>query len=361
MTKTTQRLLIGPVNSAGQAFAWARAAERLPGVAAVNFMYRGAEEAFGFPADHAVSTAYFVQNRRWQRAQRRAVERGFTHVLFESGRRLFGTEDSVSDEAQRLIGRGLRAGLVFHGSDIRLPSVHADRESESPFRDGSYTDQQRLEAIAVENLRLLESAGLPVFVSTPDLLAYAPQSTWLPVVVDASVWAHAASQDPMERSRPIVVHAPSRARLKGTALVRDAARRLDAEGLIEYREISGVAAGDMPDVYGQADIVLDQFSLGSYGVAACEALSAGRIVVSHVAEDVRDLVQQQTGRILPIREATGADLERVLRELVADPPGARALAEQGPAFVKAVHSGARSAETLAAFLGVRTGEAGDRS
>ncbi len=43
-------------------------------------------------------------------------------------------------------------------------------------------------------------------------------------------------------------------------------------------------ADAMPEVYGGADIVLDQFPLGTYGVAACEALVAGRLVVSHVSD-----------------------------------------------------------------------------
>lgn len=355
-----RRLLIGPVNSAGQGHAWARAARRLPDVAATNFMYRGAGDVFAYPADHSVSTAYFVENRRWQRAQRRAVVQNFTHVLIESGRQLLGSDASAAADAAYLRSRGLSVGLLWHGSDIRLPRIHAETESDSPFRDGGYPDQGRLEAIAAANHRLMSSSGLPSFVSTPDLLSYAPDATWLPVVVDAAPWADAARARPLQRPRPVVVHAPSRAGLKGTALISETVRRLDADGVIEYREVVGVPASDMPEVYGSADIVLDQFSLGIYGVAACEALASGRVVVSHVSEVVRERVRASTGLDLPVIESRAQDLEATLREIVSDRERALRIAERGPEFVNTVHSGALSARALAGFIGVSEGKTGHR-
>ncbi|TQL86668.1 glycosyltransferase [Microbacterium saperdae] len=353
------RLLIGPVNSAGQGFAWARAADRIPGVSAMNFMYRGAQDVFAYPADHSVSTAYFVENRRWQRTQRRAVEQRFTHVLVESGRALLGGGATAEVDVAHLTRQGVQVGLLWHGSDIRLPSVHREMEADSPFLDGTYPEQARLEAIAAANGRLMRTSGLPSLVSTPDLLSFAPDAQWLPVVVDARVWADAAPVRALQRSRPVVIHAPSRAGLKGTPLIAEVMRRLDDEKIIEYREVHGVSAAQMPEVYGAADIVLDQFSLGIYGVAACEAMASGRVVVSHVSPEVRERVHAITGRTLPVIEATSADLESVLRGIVADREDALAVADDGPAFVAEVHSGARSAEVLAAFLGVATATSSD--
>ena len=109
----------------------------------------------------------------------------------------------------------------------------------------------------------------------------------------------------------------------------------------------GVAAEQMPEVYGTADIVLDQFALGIYGVAACEALAAGRIVVSHVGEFTRDAVRDRTGLRLPIIEARADRLDAVLRSVVAERERYRALAASGPEFVRTVHDGRRSAQVLA--------------
>jgi hypothetical protein len=345
------RLLIGPVNSAGQGFAWARAAERMPEVAAADFMYRDPGDVFAYPADHAVGTVLFRTNAAWQRAQHRAVLRRFTHVIVESGRQLVGTEGSVRDQIDAMVAHGIRVALVFHGSDLRRPSSHAAREKDSPFRDGAYPDTARLEEITTRNHALALETGLPVFVSTPDLLTELPGATWLPVVVDVAAWSSAAERPALARRRLVVVHAPSNGGLKGSALITDAMRRLHDEGVVDYREVRGIAAADMPGVYGDADIVLDQFALGIYGVAACEAMAAGRLVVGHVARGKRRVVRAHTGLDLPIVEARAAHLEGVLRDIASDPTAYTEFTRRGPDFVREVHDGRRSAAALRCFLG----------
>ena len=98
-----------------------------------------------------------------------------------------------------------------------------------------------------------------------------------------------------------------------------------------------------------ADIVLDQFALGSYGVLACEAMAAGRVVVGNVNAHVRDRVGR-VGRDLPIVQATPRDLGEVLLELIADPDAARKAAAAGREFVADVHSGPRAGVALREHL-----------
>jgi hypothetical protein len=283
--------------------------------------------------------------------QRANIERRFTHVLVESGRHILGTEGSVQDQLDRLRAHGLEVALVWHGSDIRVPSEHARREPDSPFHLGDYPGQQILERIALDNRRLASESGFPSFVSTPDLLTFVPRATWLPVVVDIERWDVATNPPVLERQRPVVVHAPSRSALKGSRQIGDAMRTLHDEGIIDYREISGISADQMLDVYGDADVVLDQFMAGAYGVAACEGMAAGRLVVSHVDEDTRREVLKQTGLHLPIVQSRAADLAEILRRITRDRAHYQAVAQEGRAFVRAVHSGVLSAQRLSGFLG----------
>lgn len=347
--KAERRLLIGPVNSAGQAHEWARAASAMPRTSAANVMFRREGDAFSFPADQSVPEIYAVTNRRWQHAQSRAVAR-FTHVLIESGRRMLGPGGAVRDDIRFFGRKGLRVGLVWHGSDIRIPTIHARTEPDSPFQDGGYVDQGRLEEIALRNLDLAIGSGLPNFVSTPDLLHFLPDATWLPVVVDLAMWEAAATRRVLERDIPVVVHAPSRAGLKGTDMITASLRRMHADGRVDYREVTGVPASQMPAVYGDADIVLDQFSLGIYGVAACEAMAAGRVVISHVSDRVRDAVHSRTGRSLPIVESRAGELEQVLGTVIDDRAEARRVADRGRSFVAHAHDGSLSRAALEPFL-----------
>jgi glycosyltransferase involved in cell wall biosynthesis len=143
-----------------------------------------------------------------------------------------------------------------------------------------------------------------------------------------------------------VAHVPSKAAIKGTPLVEPVLERLVAQGRVNYERISGVPSSKMPAVYAAADIVLDQFRLGSYGVAACEAMAAGCVVVGHVAPFVRATVRETTGEELPIVEATADTLEKVLASLVADRDARISLGDRGRDFVGAVHGGGRSARVL---------------
>jgi len=193
---------------------------------------------------------------------------------------------------------------------------------------------------------------VPSFVSTPDLLEFVPDATWLPVVVELDRWRAAAPDAPLARRRPVVVHAPSNAGLKGSELIAPTLARLHEEGVVDYRPVSGVPSAEMPGIFGAADIVLDQFSLGIYGVATCEALAAGRVVVSHVGDGARAHIRRTTGLELPVVEARAHGLEATLREIVRERERFASVAADGPAFVEALHDGRRSAAALAPFLGV---------
>ncbi|QIM15887.1 hypothetical protein G7067_04765 [Leucobacter insecticola] len=102
----------------------------------------------------------------------------------------------------------------------------------------------------------------------------------------------------------------------------------------------------MPAVVAGADIVLDQFRVGDYGVAACETMAAGRVVLAHVSEQVRSEVERHAGFPLPIPETTLDTIEGVLRDIVTRRDHYRAVASRGPEFVRALHNGEFSRSVL---------------
>ena len=352
-------LFVGPANSAGQGYQWAHAVGRefeQASAVSLGTIPRGAREAL-FPADVSVPLAATIFSRRWQRAQRRALASGFTHALIDSGRHPYrgAAAGSAADSLHEVARSGLSVAFLWHGSDIRLPSAHAQIERDSPFGpNGSYPKDQtaRLERNAAANLKAVAESEFPVFVSTAGLLDV-PRAQWLPVVIDVSSWA--SPDAPLTSDRPIVAFAPSNPAMKGDPSIDAQLRALEERGLIKYRRVEGVPSDRMPELYRSSDIVLDQFRLGDYGVAACEAMAAGRVVVGHVSDEVRAHVRSATGRELPIVEARLGDVERTIRAVLDDRAGARAIAASGRTFVETVHDGRASARALATFLGVRAG------
>lgn len=345
-----RRVLIGVQNTAGQAGEWARAVDALDGWTARSVGVPSFAGGFGYAADLVVPPEVFARSRRWGRAQFGALAAGGTDVVVaESLRPLFGRAfagDTVR-EVRALQTAGVTCAVMWHGSDIRSPRRHVEDERWSPFRaqDAFVTTLQRQ---VDEATRRADDLALPEFVSTPDLLRDRPAATWTPVVVDTATWRR-LPWEPAARLR--VLHAPSSGRLKGTDLVIDALQALDADGTIELVLARGVSNEQMRRLVASCDVVVDQFVIGTYGVAACEAMAAGRIVVSHVAPDVRAAAAAAAGEDLPIVEVSADTVAETLRDIARRPGHFAPLADAGRRIVERLHDGRFSAAVLTAALG----------
>lgn len=339
------RLLVGPVNYAGQGWQWARALERLPSASAVNFV-TAENNPYHYPVDASVRWRTFEYSRAWQRDILTSVGVDYTHVLIEACFPVLGGMDGgdVLRQADRMRQRGASIAIVGHGTDIRLPSRHAQLEPWSFLGDHEWTHVERLEQQVSKNLQLINDLKAPTFVSTAGLLLDVPHATVLPIIIDLERWA--GTTPLLHRARPKLVHAPTNAIVKGTHLVAPVLERLHDEGVIEYVPLQGVPNVEMPDRIRDADIVLDQLRIGDYGVAATEALATGRIVLAHLSDQVRSVMSTMAGMPVPIVETTPDTIESVIRAIVADRDAARLLASAGPEYVRAVHDGRQSAAVL---------------
>lgn len=343
------RLVVGPANFAGQGHLWAKAVERyVPGVHALSYAVH-IPGGFDFPVDYSVHPRTFRFNKGWQQRHFDFVADNFSHVLLEASRTMFADlfELDPFREIVELRDRGLVVATIAHGSDVRLPRRHAAAYAWSPFADETWETGQKLQVIAERNVAALEALGGPAFVSTPDLLDDVAFARWCPVVVDLDRWAGGPTEP---RDVPVVAHAPSNSRIKGSEHVDSAMETLVRSGLVTYRRIEKVSSGQMPDVYRDADIVMDQFMLGSYGVAACEAMAAGKVVVGNVTTSVRVRVLEEAGLELPIIQAEPDQIVDVVSDLLTDRERMVEIGRDGRAFVAAVHDGRLSAERLRAFL-----------
>lgn len=364
MREAERRLYVGPWNTAGQAWEWARAAERhLPATAAQNLWAQRslAQASFGFPADHQLSA--LAQRGRVREIHGERVLHEATHVLHESGRPVLADFHAASmlDDQPALRAAGIASAVLYHGSEIRDLREHAERYPHSPFRvpERDWSDYLRtLQRIVEKNradlARWREAGGGPVLVSTPDLLDVVPDATWLPLVVDVDRFARAAQESavvPLERGRPVVLHAPSNPLLKGTDLVEDVLLGMERAGLLEYRRLTGVPHAQMATFVADADVVVDQVVLGNPGVLVAESLAAGRLVVAHLSEEVRGRWADD----LPVVEADPATLRQVLERVLAERTAYQATASRGPAWARQHHDGRRAARVLGAWLGTEPG------
>lgn len=343
------RVLIAPSNAAAQAWSFARALDRLDGVAARNLQIT-LKRDFGFPADRTIRSELTALSAPWRRRQFSAVAR-LTHVIVESGRPQFGTMfgGETAREIAALRSHGVRIAHLAHGSELRQPDRHRMIDEWSPFLDQDWAAVPTLASRSAAYRRLLEETDAPVFVTTPDLLLDWPAAHWSPLVVDLDRWATSAPV--LERERIVVAHAPTNRVVKGTDLIEPTLRSLEDEGLIEYRRFEGVPSSQLPAEFARADVVLDQFRMGIYSAVSVEAMAAGRLVIAHLHDHTVRSARELTGLDVPILSATPATLEARLREIHADRTRFAGQATRGPVFVRAVHDGELTARVIErAFL-----------
>lgn len=347
-------LAIGPANFAGQATAWTAAAQRYAGVSAWSFTFADLPRRGGVPRP-SFEVGHRLPHPRLPLGPVRALVnqrllRGVSHLVLDGFLSLADASPLSASEVERL-GAGRRIGLLSHGTDTRDAQAHIARWAYSYYGrcDPAWTAERA--RIAAANRELARSAEIPVFVSTPDLLLDLPAATWLPVCVEPSRWV--GGDTPLQRRVPRVLHVPSRRDppIKGTAIVDPVLRRWAELGRIEYISPAGIPHAEMPALVARVDIVVDQVCSGYYGVAACEAMAAGRIVVGNVGPQVRD----QVGEPIPIADigdvVEDVTVEQRLAALLDDPGAARELAASGPGFVADRHDGRASARVLAEFVG----------
>ncbi|GAA3716485.1 hypothetical protein GCM10022204_40320 [Microlunatus aurantiacus] len=342
---TRIKLGLGMANSAGQLAALAQAVTTADLNVSAEVLTRSSGHGFGYPSDVYVSSKALRTLNVQLDLVRRVLPR-YTHYLCDAFTPVFGqlNGSSISGDLPALAKAGIKTGLLCHGSEIRDPDRHLERMPYSHFRQAPADVLQSLRKQAHDNAKIIDEVELPVFVTTPDLLADVPRATWIPLVVDVDAWN--SDQPVLARSRPVVLHAPSKRWTKGTDLFLADLEEMDSRGLIELRVIEGVPWAEMRDEVKSADIVVDQVAIGSYGTLACEAMAAGRPVVAHLTDTVIAAFDGPP----PLVNTDPTGVRATIERLLDDRPGTAEIGRQARDFARRVHDGRRSAEILLPFL-----------
>ncbi|MGW2558867.1 glycosyltransferase family 4 protein [Streptomyces sp. NPDC001514] len=342
---TRVKLGLGPANYAGQAAAYAQAITRLDRDVSVEVVMNKRPESFDYPADVYVDATRLGELDVQVQQVERVVGR-YTHLLVDAFLPVFGLLNggTVAGDLDALKQAGIKVGLLAHGSDIRHPGRHLERHEFSLFRDAPKGIAGKLQVKAERNKKIADESGLPLFVTTPDLLDDLPKATWTPLVVDVDAWA--TDRPVMERKRPIVLHAPSKRWTKGTDRIMPVLTELHDKGVIDFRLAEGIPWAEMQELVKDCDLVLDQFTTGSYGTFAVEAMAAGKPVVAYISEQVKGATQGA----LPIVSATPTDLREVIESLVGDRENSALIGRESAKFARTYHDGTWTAQVLSGFL-----------
>jgi glycosyltransferase involved in cell wall biosynthesis len=212
----------------------------------------------------------------------------------------------VPQSLQFPILRALRKRSVFHylGSDIR--------------------------GKAPSELRAGKKAGREI-VGSYDAIRWVPEAEVIPPGIDVAAIEPAP---PSGRGRPVVVHAPSSRRRKGTEHVVAACDGLD----VDLEIVEGLRHDEAFERFRGADIVVDQLNAGWYGVFAIECMALGKPVVTFLHDEAVRRTEEALGVRVPIVNASAATLRERLQELAAaGPERRREIGAASRAYAEQVH------------------------
>ena len=184
-------------------------------------------------------------------------------------------------------------------------------------------------------------AGAQV-VGSYDAVRWVPEAEVIPPGIDVRSLPPAY---PGDRARPIILHAPSSRRRKGTEHVLAACEGLDAELVL----VEGLRHDEAFARYRAADIVVDQLNTGWYGLFAIECMALGKPVVSFLRDEPVRRTEEALGVSVPIVRATKDDLRERLQPLVTSAAERRRVGEASRAYAEEVHDLERVTDRLLAL------------
>ena len=279
------RVTLCPVNTAGVPWTLARAL-RGRGVDARLVVF----ERYALHPEADVSldrTGGFVRRQatQWSAFARLAPQTDVFHFVFG----LTLVPRSLQFPALRLLGK--KSVMHYLGSDIR---------GKTP-----------------EQLAFGKKAGAEI-VGSYDAIRWVPEAEVIPPGIDV---ARITPAPPSDRVRPVILHAPSSRRRKGTEHVVAAVEGLDADLEI----VEGLHHDEAFERFRNADIVVDQLNAGWYGLFAIECMALGKPVVTFLHDEAVRRTERAFETTVPIVSATA----ETLREQTA-PAGCRRRRAQAP-------------------------------
>lgn len=230
---------------------------------------------------------------------------------------------------------GKRIVMTYCGSDIRLHEVERRRNPYVKYLEagklGSKYDRRKKLRMWWQNL------FVDRFIAVRNLYAYATEvipaaKVERNILVNNTVDTEAfAPQEYTTKDIPVVIHAPTSPKVKGTEYVEKAIAELKQEGYkFEYRKLHGVPNDEAHRIYREeADIIVDQVLIGGFGTLAVEGMYYGRPVCCYLLPELLEWYPD-----CPIVNTNPDDIKQKLAWLIENPDERVRLGRQGRAFIE---------------------------
>ncbi len=231
-----------------------------------------------------------------------------------------------------------RRFVEWMGSDIRDPELEAQ---DNPYfrkllREGYVKPTKK--PLELQKVFAREGFSFIVSESTEDYVVVDAPVYRVPKRIDLSKLKPSFPK-PSPDVKPLIVHAATDFKIKGTEAVIRAVRKLGDR--VRFKLLHGISRAEALKWIERCDIFLDQFVLGHYGVAAIEAMALGKPVLGYIKESA---VEKYPG--LPIVNTTQEEIAYRIKELLREPSLLEELGKRGRGYVEERHDSIKLAKRL---------------
>lgn len=147
----------------------------------------------------------------------------------------------------------------------------------------------------------------------------------------------------IQNKRPLLVHSPSAKVAKGSFKIDEVIKELQKKYELEYILLHNMPREEVLQYIQKCDIFVDQIILGSYGMAAIEAMSFGKPVICYLMPQV---FENGLSESCPIVNANPDNLYEKLEDLLKDATKRNEIGKQSRDFVEQYHDVNKISEQL---------------
>ncbi|MGE0022665.1 MAG: hypothetical protein AB7S70_03425 [Hyphomicrobium sp.] len=338
------RVLHAPVNVGNQPWTLSRAERR---IGLESDLVTNYQTWLGYPADRVLSSVgdYSLSGLARRTAVGLAAPFRYDVLHYYFGRSLLYWDDiprfnKMPFTDLRLARRlGRRIFMTLQGCDARLAGDSNRRNAYTPCGTGRCSAYAACISTYDAQRRTMIDGILPLcdraFYLNPELGHYAPTATFLPyanVDIDA-----VTPREARTNARPIIVHAPSDAKIKGTDCILAALDAIRKEHDFELVLVQGKTHDEAMRIYRQADLVVDQVLAGWYGGFAVEVMAMGKPVACYIRDEDLHFIPPQMWAEMPILRLDPSNLVADFKAIFAQRDAWRAIGMKSRRYVERWH------------------------
>lgn len=199
--------------------------------------------------------------------------------------------------------------VTYQGNDARQADYCVAHYQTTHFTRQDAEEMRQLDELKRKRIAFFDQHADLIYATNPDLLNVLPERTKFRPYTKLQPEEWEPHYSDYTKKKTVILHAPSKPKVKGTIYINEAIQRLQEEGYdIEYLLLQNIPNSEVVEYYKKADLVIDQLLVGWYGGFAVECMALGKPVMCYIRESDMKHIPKEMDQEMPIIRITKDNL-----------------------------------------------------